>query len=96
MQRRAEVGRYPRIAADWRSDVRIKDTGDPTAPEYREWTHKEIWDLITMGGKAADPRIVQVEVRDPKGMAGEEGLGLGAGLGEGAGLDVAGGQAGVW
>ena len=38
--RRAEVGAYPTLAADWRSDVRCRDTGDPTAPTYREWTHK--------------------------------------------------------
>ncbi|GAB4818817.1 hypothetical protein N2152v2_005863 [Parachlorella kessleri] len=65
MRRRSEIGMYPSVAADWRSDVRIRDTGDPTAPTYREWSHKEIWDLITLGGKAVDPRLVKITVQDP-------------------------------
>ncbi|PSC72276.1 hypothetical protein C2E20_4467 [Micractinium conductrix] len=64
--RRAAVGHYPSLGADWRSDIRCKETGDPTDPHYREWTHKEIWDLITMNGTNADPRDVAVFVRDPK------------------------------
>ncbi len=70
MQQRSEIGMYPIVAADWRSDVRCRDTGDPTDPVYREWTHKEIWDLITLGGKAADPRVVRVTVEDPLARAG--------------------------
>lgn len=65
------MGLYPSVGADWRTDVRCQDTGDPTAPTYREWTHKEIWDLITLNGVNADPRDVHVWVRDPDEIAGE-------------------------
>ena len=34
------MGHYPSLGADWRSDIRCKETGDPTDPHYREWTHK--------------------------------------------------------
>ena len=68
---RAAVGRYPSHGSDWRTDTRIKDTGDPTAPLYREWTHTEIWDLITLNGRNADPRDVAVWVLNPKAVAGE-------------------------
>lgn len=52
------IGRYSSVASDWRTDVRITDTGDPTKPTYREWTLREIWDMITLGGKSIDPRDV--------------------------------------
>lgn len=68
--RRAEAGRYPSLGADWRTDVRCQQTGDPTDPTYREWTHKEIWDLITLNGQNADPREVALWVRDPEEIAG--------------------------
>lgn len=64
-RRRSEIGMYPTVSADWRSDVRCRDPGNPTSMGYREWTHQEIWDLITLGGKAADPRAVRVSVEDP-------------------------------
>ncbi|KAL4452357.1 hypothetical protein ABPG75_008019 [Micractinium tetrahymenae] len=67
--RRAEAGRYPSLGADWRTDVRCQQTGDPTDPAYREWTHKEIWDLITLNGQNADPREVVLWVRDPNEIA---------------------------
>jgi hypothetical protein len=51
-------------SATWRTDVRLKYTGDPGAPRYREWTHREIWDLITLNGTAADPRKVPLIVED--------------------------------
>lgn len=51
--------------AEWQSDVRCGSTGDPNDPAYREFTHREIWDVITQRGEAADPRDVVVEVEDP-------------------------------
>ncbi|KAI7844165.1 hypothetical protein COHA_002300 [Chlorella ohadii] len=66
---RAAVGRYPSHGSDWRSDTRIQDTGDPTAPHYREWTHTQIWDLITLNGRNADPRDVAVWTLNPKALA---------------------------
>lgn len=68
--RRAQAGRYPSLGADWRTDVRCQQTGDPTDPTYREWTHQEIWDLITANGQNADPREVALWVRDPLEIAG--------------------------
>lgn len=67
--RRAQAGRYPSLGADWRTDVRCQQTGDPTDPTYREWTHQEIWDLITANGQNADPREVALWVRDPLEVA---------------------------
>jgi hypothetical protein len=51
--------------------VRCADTGNPTDPQYREWTQREIWDLITQGGRNADPRDVELWVRNPREIAGE-------------------------
>lgn len=62
---RAAVGRRQGQWSDWRTDVRIEGTSDPTQPHYREWTHREIWDLITQGGRAADPRHVLHRVASP-------------------------------
>jgi len=59
------VSQHIAVASDWRTDVRIKDTGDPTQPDYREWTLSEIWDLITQGGKAVDPRDVPHSIIEP-------------------------------
>lgn len=56
------IGRHASVASDWRTDVRITDTGNPYHPKYREWTLEEIWDLITLGGKVVDPRHVPHEV----------------------------------
>lgn len=56
------IGRYAPVASDWRTDVRITETGNLYHPEYREWTLEEIWDLITLGGKIVDPRQVPHEV----------------------------------
>ena len=71
-QRRARVGQFPSLGTDWRTDLRIQEagTGDPTDPHYREWTHKEIWDLITLSGRNADPRDVSMFVRNPLEIAG--------------------------
>ena len=69
-ERRSRVGQYPSLGADWRTDVRCQGTGNPTDPDYREWTHKEVWDLITMGGINADPRDVALFVRNPLEIAG--------------------------
>lgn len=70
-QRRARVGQFPSLGTDWRTDLRIQEagTGDPTDPHYREWTHKEIWDLITLSGRNADPRDVSMFVRNPLEIA---------------------------
>lgn len=68
-ERRSRVGQYPSLGADWRTDVRCQGTGNPTDPDYREWTHKEVWDLITMGGINADPRDVALFVRNPLEIA---------------------------
>ena len=65
LKERAKVGRATTLGADWRTDVRCRDTGDPTDPVYLEWTSRQIWDLVTMGGKGADPRSVHVRVEDP-------------------------------
>ena len=59
------VGRYRPVASDWRNDIRIKDTGDPTQPNYREWTLKEIWDLITLDGASVDPRVLPFKIESP-------------------------------
>jgi hypothetical protein len=59
------VGRYPSVASDWRTDVRIQESGDPAEVNYREWSMREIWDLITQNGEAADPRDIPFEVRKP-------------------------------
>lgn len=74
------MGRFPSLGADWRTDVRIQETGDPTDPVYREWTHKEIWDLITLNGRNADPRDVRLFVLNPKEIAGAPGCTGGAAL----------------
>ena len=68
--RQAEIGRYPSIGADWRTDTRCGATGNPTDPVYREWTHKEVWDLITNSGANADPRDVRLRVDNPVALAG--------------------------
>lgn len=64
-KKEARIGRYQFQASDWRSDARVYDTGDPNDPEYREWTMKEIWELIILGGRSADPRDVPHEVFQP-------------------------------
>ena len=64
-EKESTIGRYTFQASDWRTDVRVKDTGDPNDPEYREWTMKEIWDLIVLGGRTADPRDVPHKVMQP-------------------------------
>jgi len=38
---------------------------DPAEVDYREWTMKEIWNLITQNGEAADPRDIPFVVRKP-------------------------------
>ena len=63
--REETLGRYPSVSADWRTDVRIQDSQDPGATEYREWSMREIWELITQNGEAADPRDVPFKVRKP-------------------------------
>ena len=65
-KRRSEtIGQYPSMASDWRTDERIKGSLDPAEVDYREWSMKEIWDLITMNGQAADPRDIPFQVRKP-------------------------------
>jgi hypothetical protein len=65
-KRRSEtIGQYPSMASDWRTDVRISESLDPAEVAYKEWSMKEIWDLITMNGQAADPRDVPFQVRKP-------------------------------
>ena len=64
-RRSATIGQYPSMASDWRTDERIKSSMDPAEVDYKEWSMKEIWDLITMNGQAADPRDVPFEVRKP-------------------------------
>lgn len=59
------IGNYPFVASDWRTDLRIQESLDPAEVDYREWTMKEIWDLITQNGEAADPRDIPFEVRKP-------------------------------
>ena len=50
------------VGADWRTDLRIKTTSNPLDPVYREWNHREIWDLITLDGNGADPRDVPFKI----------------------------------
>jgi hypothetical protein len=63
--RKQTIGQYPSMASDWRTDVRISESLDPAEVDYREWTMKEMWDLITQNGQAADPRDVPFQVRKP-------------------------------
>lgn len=63
------IGRYASMAADWRTDARIQDCTDPAGIDYREWTMKEIWDLITQNGEAADPRDVPFKARKPGSLS---------------------------
>lgn len=63
--REKTVGRYSSVAADWRTDVRIKESLDPAEVDYREWSMKEIWDLITQNGEAADPRDIPFVIKKP-------------------------------
>lgn len=63
------IGRYASMAADWRTDARIQDCTDPAGVDYREWTMKEIWDLITQNGEAADPRDVPFKARKPGSLS---------------------------
>lgn len=63
--RKKKVGRYSSVASDWRTDVRIQESLDPAEIQYREWSMKEIWDLITQNGEAADPRDIPFNVRKP-------------------------------
>jgi hypothetical protein len=65
----SKLVRRKSISADWRTDIRCNNTGDPTQPDYREWTNKEIWNLITTDGLHADPRDVEFLVRNPAGRA---------------------------
>ena len=69
MEQRGRVGSQTNYWSDWRTDVRIKGTSDPTAPDYREWTHREIWDFITQNGLAADPRQVRHRTASPTELA---------------------------
>merc|ERR1719183_2745304 len=40
-RRRSEtIGKYPSLAADWRTDVRINESLDPAEVAYREWSMK--------------------------------------------------------
>lgn len=57
------------MGSRWRHDVRCGYTGDIKDPEYKTWTHRQVWDLITLDGRAADPRDVEVDVEDPLGTA---------------------------
>jgi hypothetical protein len=63
--REQTIGQYPSFAADWRTDVRIQHSLDPAEVDYREWSMKEMWDLITQNGLAADPRDIPFQVRKP-------------------------------
>ena len=63
--REATIGRHASVGDDWRNDVRILDTGNPTQPDYHEWTLREIWDMIALGGAATDPREVPHRVHRP-------------------------------
>lgn len=67
---RAMLGRRPAHAADWRTDARCVEagTGDPTDPDYREWSNREIWDLITLKGVSFDPRGYPLRVEDPNAL----------------------------
>ncbi|KAL6781366.1 hypothetical protein ACKKBG_A10850 [Auxenochlorella protothecoides x Auxenochlorella symbiontica] len=66
---RARVGQHAGMGSRWRHDVRCGYTGDIKDPEYKTWTHRQVWDLITLDGRAADPRDVEVDVEDPLGTA---------------------------
>lgn len=63
------VGRFSAVASDWRNDVRITDTGNPKDPEYREWTLREIWDMINLSGVSLDPRDVPFKATQPGSTA---------------------------
>eukprot|EP00887_Chlorella_sp_A99_P002103 scaffold21.g2103.t1 len=62
---RARVGQHSCAWSDWRTDARITGTGDPTQPQYHEWSHREIWDMICQGGGGADPRVVRHRTASP-------------------------------
>ena len=64
-ENKRSIGRFSSVASDWRNDLRVQDTGDPTQPAYREWTLQEIWDLIVLGGAAVDPRTLKFKVESP-------------------------------
>jgi len=63
--REKTVGRYSAVASDWRTDVRIQESKDPAEIDYREWSMREIWDLITQNGEAADPRDIPFVIQKP-------------------------------
>jgi hypothetical protein len=65
VETKESIGKFRSEASDWRNDVRCQSTGNPADPTYREWTHKEIWDMITLRGNAVDPRQVIHRVEDP-------------------------------
>lgn len=63
--REKTVGKYSSVASDWRTDVRIRESMDPAEIDYREWSMKDMWDLITQNGEAADPRDIPFVIQKP-------------------------------
>jgi hypothetical protein len=55
----AEVGRFEYLSVTADNDIRLKEHGQPA----KEWTEEEIWEFITLGGAAVDPRRVKGLVR---------------------------------
>lgn len=66
MQR--EALRFPlhTVSWNWRNNKDLQLDGY----DLKDWTHREVWDLITMDGDAADPRDVPVIVESLTCQAG--------------------------
>ena len=55
----AEVGRFEYLSVTADNDIRLKEHGEPA----KQWTEEDIWEFITLGGAAVDPRRVKGLVR---------------------------------
>lgn len=53
-RRKSLIGLFPSL--DMTGDLRLKPLPSEADREEREWTEEEIWRLITLDGKAVDPR----------------------------------------
>ncbi|KDD76716.1 hypothetical protein H632_c129p2 [Helicosporidium sp. ATCC 50920] len=70
---RRALWKYPLhdIGNRWHESADLQKKGY----KVEEWTHKQIWDLITMDGEAADPRDVPVIIENPEAIEDAAALG---------------------
>lgn len=71
-RRRAAIGEHRGMVVDDRVDLRLQMKWDKPEPD---WTHEQIFNLITLDGTAAMPADIAVKVQDPLGRADMQELG---------------------